>query len=82
MSKTVGEKWEGGEQEGGGVGREKRNCVSLVRLTPPSAPYFSHSLLVSFPLRKFLETPATQAERFSEHQLKQHGAKQHKLITA
>ena len=28
----------------------------------PSAPYFSHSLPVSFPSRKFLETPATQAK--------------------
>ena len=28
---------------------------------PPSAPYFSHSLAVSIPLRAFLETPAMQA---------------------
>ena len=43
----------GGEREGGGNG---------VASPPPSAPYFSHSLSVSFPSRKFLETPATQAK--------------------
>ena len=37
--------------------------VSFARLTPSSSPYFAHSLparAVSFPLRKFSETPATQ----------------------
>ena len=37
--------------------------VSFPRLTPPSVPYFSHSLAVSFTSRKVLETPATQATR-------------------
>ena len=32
------------------------------RSTPGSAPYFSHSLPVSFHSRKFLETPARQAK--------------------
>ena len=41
------------------------NCLGLIAgvslaSPPPSASYFSHSLLVSFPLRKFLETPARQ----------------------
>ena len=38
--------------------------VSFASLTPSSSPYFAHSLLaraVSFPSRKFSETPATQA---------------------
>ena len=30
--------------------------------SPPTAPYFSHSLPVSLPSRKFLETPVTQAK--------------------
>ena len=47
----IGEKRGGGEQEGGGGG-EKRPS--------PSAPFFLHSLPVSFPSCK-LETPAPQA---------------------
>ena len=38
--------------------------VSFARLSPSSLPYFAHSLparAVSFPSRKFTETPATQA---------------------
>ena len=38
--------------------------VSFARLTPPPAPYFSHSLAVSFPSRAFLETSARQAKFF------------------
>ena len=34
---------------------------------PPSAPYFSHSLPVSFSSRNFLETPVTQATAPSVH---------------
>ena len=41
-------------KKGEGVGRKGIS-------PPPSVPYFSHSLPVSFPSRKFLETPATQA---------------------
>ena len=41
--------------------------VSFARLTPSSARYFVHSLparAVSFPSRKFSETPATQARDY------------------
>ena len=33
---------------------------------PPSAPYFSHSLPVWLPSRKFLETPAMHAMLFTK----------------
>ena len=57
LSKTIGEtKWEGVSKKSGGRGGEVKNCP-----TPLPAPFFSHSLSVSFPSRKFLETPATQA---------------------
>ena len=46
-----------GEREGGGGGEKKNRS----RHPLPSAPYFSHSLPVSFPSRKFLETPVMQA---------------------
>ena len=55
VGKKIGEKWGGSEQERGGVGRKG------IASPPASALYFSHSLPVSFPSRKFLETPATQA---------------------
>ena len=70
--KKIGEKWEGGEREGGGGG-EKRNpslapplpLLHTFRTLPqfrfPRVSFSSHSLPVSFPLRTFLETPATQA---------------------
>lgn len=49
LSKTVGEtKWEGVSKKSGGRGGEVKNCP-----TPLPAPFFSHSLAVSFPLRPF-----------------------------
>ena len=70
----LGRSREGVSEKGEGVGRR----VSFSRLTPPpSAPYFSYSIPLSFPSReffsyslqvslpsrKFLETPVTQATR-------------------
>ena len=53
-----GEKWGGGEREEGGGGGSSLPSPS------PSAPYFSHSLPISFPSRKFLETQARPVVRF------------------
>ena len=49
---------EGVNDKGEGVGRKGIVFPSLAS-SPPPAPYFSHSLAVSFPPRAFLETPAT-----------------------
>lgn len=53
--KKIGKKW------GWGGWGERRQEVGVGRLPLPSAPYFLHSLAVSFPLRAFMETPAKQA---------------------
>ena len=71
-AKKIGEKWEGGEREGGGGG-EKRNLLlasplplllifrTLSQFRFLRVSFSSHSLPVSSSLRTFLETPATQA---------------------
>ena len=56
----MGRSGEGVSEKGERVGRKRIAFPSLASL-PPSAPYFSHSLPVSYPSRKFLETPASRA---------------------
>ena len=58
VSTKFGRGGNGVSEKGEGVGRKE---ITLPSLASPSAPYFLHSLPVSFPSRKFLETPATQA---------------------
>ena len=58
---NIGEKWGGGSEKGEGVWRK-----GMLASPPPSAPYFPHSLPVSFPSCEFLEMPATQTRRVME----------------
>ena len=48
----------------------RRFLIPSLASPPPSATYCSHFLPVSFPLRKFLETPATQAIIDGKHLVK------------
>ena len=48
----------------------RRFLIPSLASPPPPAPYCSHFLPVSFPPRKFLETPATQAIIDGKHLVK------------
>ena len=60
VRKKLGRSGEGVSEKGEWVGRKGIAFPSLAS-PPPSAPYFSQSLPVSFPSRKLLETHAMQA---------------------
>ena len=64
VGKKMRRSGEGVSEKGEGVGGKELSFPSLA--SPPSAPYFSHSLPVSFPSRKFLKTPATQAKYYEQ----------------
>ena len=51
VSEKIGERWGVGEQKGGGCGEDRNPKLAS---PPPSAPYYSHSLPISFPSRKRL----------------------------
>ena len=65
MSKKLRRSGEGVSEKGDGVGEKELSFPSLAS-PPPSAPYSSRSLPVSFPSRKFLKTPATQAKYYEQ----------------
>ena len=65
MSEKTGERrtTPGVRKNWGEVGRGWGEKFPSLVSPPPSAPYFSYSIPVSFLSRKLLETPATQATR-------------------